>query len=172
MPAKRGPPRTPLKILKTTESWRASAREKDSPEPEFRAGEPIRPKGLKGQARKAWDRYAKLLAEKGVITEADHFVLWRFCELYGIWDEWLKMKPKPPGPTVNPETGALEDPTPADIKFYLEAYGYWKKGVTDLSAAVYRLESVMGLTPADRTRVQVLNDGAESGKKARNLFAS
>ena len=67
-----GPKPTPTAILKARGSWRAKTREG---EPEFEVGAPEPPAWLAGKAVTWFRQTSEILAERGVMTQADRVAL-------------------------------------------------------------------------------------------------
>lgn len=81
---RRGPPKTPTKLLEARGSWRAKGRKK---EPRAESARPRRPAWLSPAARRIWDRLLPVLDELGVLAVADVDVLARYVTLLGRWLE-------------------------------------------------------------------------------------
>lgn len=74
---KRGPQRTPLKILKSRGSTLASSREN---EPKPSTAEPKMPSYLWPDAKPIWRDTVKQLTEMGILGECDKNALGRYCQ--------------------------------------------------------------------------------------------
>jgi len=83
---KRGPKRTPTKVLARRGSWRARAREKAGGEPRPESGRPTCPQWLTGEGRRAWHRLVRQLDAMGLLARCDQHALARYCR---IWQQWV-----------------------------------------------------------------------------------
>ena len=79
---KRGPKRTPLKILKMRGSSLVYSRKNELQAP---ASVPIPPVWLSREAKAEWDRVTSALGKLGVLTQLDRAVLTIYCEM---WEEY------------------------------------------------------------------------------------
>lgn len=82
---KRGPPKTPTKILAARGSWRAATRPN---EPSF-VGTPDPPAHLDVAAKAKWKEISPLLVNAGVLTTADADSLAAYCDTFS---RYLKAK--------------------------------------------------------------------------------
>ncbi len=82
MMGRRGPQKTPTKVLNMRGSWRGKARED---EPEAPQGRPRCPAWLRREAKNAWARLIPQLDEMGVLGMCDRNALARYCQMYAKW---------------------------------------------------------------------------------------
>ena len=80
---KRGPAKTPTKILNMRASLRGQYRNTDEPEPN--EGIPDPPIKLEGEALRIWHYVTETIDDMGVLTNADGLTLARYCT---IWVKW------------------------------------------------------------------------------------
>lgn len=81
---RRGPKKTPTKVLKLRGSWRGKKR------PAERTGaykRPAMPQFLTGDARREWIRILPILEKMGVLAEVDRTMLALYCKCYAEWRE-------------------------------------------------------------------------------------
>ena len=131
-----GRPRKPsaLKILHGDFEKDPQRRNKREPMP--KPGKPIRPRHLRGEARKAWDRLAELLSEMKVSTKADRDGMEQYACLYERWRITLK--------DVQTNGSVIDGRrNPADV------------AMMEYSRQLHKLLTEFGLTPSSRTRVQI-----------------
>lgn len=83
--AKRGRKSKPteLKVLEGNPGNRPINIDEPKPEPQI----PERPKWLKGEAKKEWDRIAPKLDKLGLLTNVDTAALAGYCQAYARWVE-------------------------------------------------------------------------------------
>jgi len=79
---KRGPAKTPTKILEMRGAWRGKVRSEDEPEAE---GKLSCPQWLKGDARKIWKKVSVQLTALGLVGTIDSHMLARYCALFQRW---------------------------------------------------------------------------------------
>jgi len=86
---KRGPARTPTKVLKMRGSWLADQRvDEPQPSPE----RPRCPAWLSKQAKQAWAELAPQIAAMGILGRCDRNALARYCQTWAKWrkaEEWV-----------------------------------------------------------------------------------
>jgi P27 family predicted phage terminase small subunit len=155
---KRGPPKTPTKILHLRGSWRSK----------IRGGEPIPdkflpdcPAYLRPLAKEAWAILAQQLDNMGVLGATDVNALARYCQTWAKWRECEDFLAQH-GPTmpVRDEAGKL-----VELKAWPQATLSLKLGDT-----LARLENQFGLTPAARAQLGKTPDQPGTDGKA-NYFA-
>ena len=126
---KRGPKPIPTEELVKRGSWLAPARRKAG-EPQLPAyasvNLPGAPRHLSTRAKAIWKSLGRKLAEKSILTDWDLNALSRYCHLQAKFEELAA----------------------ADIDDDL-------KTLTNVNAALAKLDACFGLTPADRARVRV-----------------
>jgi len=141
----RGPPPKPTKLRVLQGNPGRKPIRKREPEP--RVGTPQCPAWLKGEARKCWQRNAPKLIELGLLTELDEDEFTRYCISHAqrvAAVKWLEEHG-----TVYP----IRDEKTGRIRYLQQ--------VPQVSIArnAAKLASVLGakfgLSPADRTRIQV-----------------
>ena len=81
---RRGPKKTPTKVLKLRGSWRGDKRPVDDPGAYTR---PSMPQYLTGAARTEWKRIVPILENMGVLAECDRTMLALYCKVYAEWLE-------------------------------------------------------------------------------------
>ena len=80
---RRGPAKTPSKVLTARGSWRGVKRVKSQPKPDDKA--PRCPAWLSAKARVAWKTLIPKLTEMGVIGTCDRNALARYCDFFVRW---------------------------------------------------------------------------------------
>ena len=73
---KRGPKRTPLKMLRERGSWLADRREGEPAPP---PGKPTPPKELDKKARTVWNRVIPMVQKMGILGQCDGETVSRYC---------------------------------------------------------------------------------------------
>ena len=134
---KRGPQPTPLTILKSRGSSRATRRTK---EPKPTKGEPTIPSWLWSEAIVIWYDAVRQLDEMGILAECDGNALGRYCQAmarYAKCQDDLK-----DGTTYEKETREGNK-----VKEQLPQV----KEAKELSEECRKLEMLFGLTPSSRT---------------------
>ncbi|MBI4498629.1 MAG: phage terminase small subunit P27 family [Chloroflexi bacterium] len=113
----------------------------------IRAGRPVMPASLTGEARKEWLRVVPVLAEMGILATVDRAVLIRYCL---AWAEWLDLDASlrnigslVRGPDGNPVRNPL-----------------WSQR-RDTAATLDALWSQLGLTPMARLRHHIRHETDE-----------
>ena len=141
-----GPKPTPTATLKKRGSWRGKKRTK---EPQAEVGLPDVPSWLDERALAHWNELGPKLVAMGVLTTIDGNVLANYCEATGkIEDAALQINAD--GMVLTDTTGNAK-PNPA-VSMQLK-----------YMAAAARFGAMLGLSPADRTRVHAtpVADGGE-----------
>ncbi len=140
---RRGPARTPTKVLQLRGSWRAKRREGE-PEPDAVAPEP--PPGLSEKARATWDELMPRLAAIGVATEVDGRAFGRYCETWALWTELSAFVQKSghAHPVKNKRGDIVGVKAYPQVRLLLQT-----------SEHLLRLEQQFGLTPAARAHLAV-----------------
>lgn len=144
---KRGPQPTPSRILRLRGSFRAGQRDG---EPQPPSDEPQPPRGLKGEARREWDRTTAALRGMGLLSIADAGLLYALCERWEAYTQAV----------------ALEQGLPEDADWHAR-----KTAATIVNSALekyHRLAVEFGLSPAARSRVRV--PGKEEPKRGIERF--
>jgi P27 family predicted phage terminase small subunit len=135
---RRGPARTPTKILEQRGSWRAKDREG---EPDFTPSVPECPAFLDEVARAEWVRIVPELERQGLITLVDVAALAGYCQCMSRWQAAEKLI-QAEGLTIEgSHGGTVENPA---VKIARESMQLMRQ-----------FASEFGLTPASRSRVIV-----------------
>lgn len=149
---KRGPKKTPTDLAKHRGIYREDRWTDAEPEPT--KGIPPQPAHFEGKLLDAWEHYALILEDMGVLTLADGTALEMLAKAHCAYWEDQKL--------LDVEGSVLE----ADNgKQYLNPR---VKAVEQHWSHLYRLQQEFGLTPAARTRVNKI----EKPKKEENPFAA
>jgi phage terminase small subunit len=123
----RGPPPTPKDALDARGSWRAKGRKQSRPA----AGVPVKPKDLPPAATAFWEAVVPKLRRAGWAGRLDSFALEQAARTWGLWRAAM--------------VAAERDPTSKVCRAAVIAYsGLW-----------LTLAAKLGLTPADRQRLQL-----------------
>ena len=116
-----------------------------------RAGEPVPPRALprcpehlSPAARKEWRRLARPLHEMGVLTVADRAALAAYCQAWARWIEAEQRLAETPPLLKTPSGYVQQSPWLSIANKQMELMG--------------RFMTELGLTPAARTRVAVLDN--------------
>ena len=140
---KRGPPKTPTKLLQMRGSWLAKTREGE-PQPE--QGAPEKPEDLTPNASAAWDHLVPRLEASGVMTRIDGRAFARYCELWALWED-LKAFIHKSG-HAHPIRNRKGEVT--GVKAYPQV-----RLALQTSEHLLRLEQQFGLTPSARASLSV-----------------
>ena len=146
---KRGPPKTPTRILEMKGSWRAKLNPNE-PEPKVLTDEDGIPEMLDPSARKFWKFISRQLFANQVLTEADESMVCLLVESFAEYEE-LKERCK-----TEKRTLFTEKHWPAANPIFAEknkAYDRYVKTAKEF-----------GLSPASRAGVQKAT-GKPKGKK-------
>jgi P27 family predicted phage terminase small subunit len=160
-------PRKPTHLKIVTGTLRPGRQNPREPQP--KKGLPAAPSHMTAGGRRAWRYIGSRLNRMGILTEADAIALERLCETYAQILQAQESYARPiTGTRLNKRTGETEEYeiAPANSRYY-ETHG--QTGVTlrerpELSAirsADQMLRSYLsefGMTPASRSRVNVLPD--------------
>lgn len=154
----RGPLPTPSAVLQMRGSWRGRQRARREPKP--KAGTPNKPRWLSESAKLLWPKVVAILeGMPGLLTQADVFVVGRYCEVFVDWLRCVEGVRKHGEGVVVEEKGikkALHFPHASYRIKYEEILG--------------RLEGKLGLSPADRARISLDMDGAPKAGDDRERF--
>ncbi len=82
---RRGPVRTPTRILELRGSPLARGRAETEPRPP--AGAPQKPADLPAEGARLWDELVPALEASGLLARVDGGALGRYCRLYAVWKE-------------------------------------------------------------------------------------
>jgi P27 family predicted phage terminase small subunit len=122
------PPKpTPTAKLAHRGSWRARTRES---EPKPNVPNSLPPSELEGRAAEIWDDLAPKLYNIGLLTEADIPAFRRYCRTYALWERLYDK---------------LDDDAGRNAVLTL----------AKVDEMVRKQEAAFGLTPSDRTGIQV-----------------
>lgn len=154
----RGPSRTPTAILAARGSPLAKAREKTEPKPA--AGAPSMPDFVRRDpcARAKWKEVVSTLPP-GVLTKADRSVLTMFVQTWAIWREAMR--------SVQADGIALEGKSREGHARHFPNPAV--KTATELLGKLVTLGSKLGLSPADRARLEVGETGGGESDAERML---
>ena len=136
---RRGPARTPTETLKIRGSWLAKVREKT--EPKIQPGRMIPPAWLSKPAKAVWKKTLEV-TPPGMITPADYVLLEMFCDAVAEW-EALARAIEPLKQLQKSLSGGLT----------LHPLSILKNRA---NANVRALAAKLGLSPADRSSVQLV----------------
>lgn len=158
---RRGPPKTPGKVLQLRGSALATKR-RLAAEVAGPAGAPEMPDWLSDDERRIWDKLVTMLSTMGVLSSCDEFALSRYVHLWVRWrtaTAWLAehgdMYP------LKDEAGKVR---------YMQQ---WPQVAiaNKLAVELRRLEQEFGLTPAARTRIEKdVNQHAGQQQNAKARF--
>lgn len=140
---RRGPPKTPTKILKMRGSWRAKTRDGE-PVPE--QTRPRCPVWMRLRAKRMWRRLIPQLEQMGVLGRCDRNALARYCQSWARWreaEEFL-MENGTTYPVYSEGGDVLE------TKQYPQV-----RQANILAGILLRIEKEFGLTPAARADLSV-----------------
>lgn len=152
---RRGPARTPTKILAGRGSWLAKTRTQE-PQPEAVA--PEMPGEFGAAEREAWLSVTSKLSGMGLLYLCDEAALRRYCRLLVRWtaaSDWLREHGEV-YPVLN------EEGKPVAFRAFPQV-GI----VSDLGTALLRIEQEFGLTPSARSRVHVSENRGVTDAKAK-----
>ncbi len=154
---KRGPARTPTRILKMRGSWRADAREGE-PEPD--ASRPRCPAWLRKEAKRAWKELIPQLEAMGILAKCDRNPLARYCQTLAQWkatEQWI-MKHGDAYPEKDARGKIIG----------LKEYPQVSRALR-LSEALLRLEKQFGLTPAARADLAIEKHNPDENRGKNNF---
>ena len=138
--AKRGPAKTPTKVLDLRGSWRAKL---NPGEPQIDPTMPEKPKRLSKAAAAVWDEAADALSGAGLLTAADGRPYTRLCQLSAEFDKVQAFLDEH-GPWI--EIYPNDDPTRDKAQIVSPLC----KLRDSLSGQILRLEAQFGMTPSAR----------------------
>lgn len=141
-----GRPRTPTSVLKLHGGYRDDrhADRAGEPQPE---GKPVMPRWLKGDAANCWKRLVPKLLKNKLATEVDTEALAGMCDMWGKYRIVSKLFDE------QPEDKSLRASCVAFLGMFEKLAGRF------------------GVTPSDRSRLNVVNDSKPSGVMTRNRKA-
>lgn len=125
--------------------------------PQSTIGIPPAPEHLSPEAKEKWKDVTQKLDDMGILVYADSDVVAQYCE---TWEAWLKSVEivREQGHTIHLERGPIRNPE--------------SRALIDLGANLIRLRAVLGMSPADRTRVRKEKKAEETKKPKLNLRVS
>lgn len=138
----KGRPPKPKHVLKITGSHRANDREELGTPP---AGGMTAPEWLKPRAKEIFGRLVEWLTRMGTLAETDEHVITRYCTIYVAWEyaaQQLQQLDRLFVEVLAPD-GSLRFSRPIAMAAQAKECG----------EQLRHLETVLGLTPADRTRL-------------------
>ena len=154
----RGPAPTPSAVLEKRGSWRAKQnRREPRPEP----GRPVCPTWLNKDAKRAWKQLVPLLEAMRVLTKVDRNALARYVETWTRWRRCAQFIEK------HGESYPVKDSKDRVLGF--KAFPQAKLSL-ELSAQLSRLEQQFGMTPAARTRIEMIDDTDATDDDAKKRF--
>ncbi len=137
---RRGPPKTPLKVLEDRGSWKAKINKNPI---QIKDGKPVKPDWLGEYADAAWDQTCGFLEQMGILASIDNDALLNYCVTWERWrkaEEFLK---------ENGSTYTTVDKLGNKIhREYPES-----KLSLSLAAQLLRLQNNFGLTPSARASI-------------------
>lgn len=140
---RRGPPRTPTKILALRDSTQVWKRKR---EPQPPAEKPPCPAWLDPDARKMWRTITPELARIGILARIDQNALARYCHLWVRWRaEEMRLTTEGMDITTYNADGQLMSiqPSPAVAR------------ASNLADKLLKLEQQFGMTPSARASLRV-----------------
>ena len=146
---KRGPKRTPTKVLAARGSWLAKVR-KGEPEAD---GLPVAPDWLQGPALAAWNALLPMLMNMGIIGRVDTNAIARYCELLARYRECQDFIAR------YGQTLATKTETGIEVREYPQV-----GRASKLADQLLRLEQNFGMTPSARSSLAI----DVKAKQARN----
>lgn len=127
-------------------------------EPKPRIVIPPCPKWVTGEARKEYQRHARLLVELRVMTEADRIALAAFAHELTKWLEAEAQVQELGAVLISEKTGAP----------YLNP---WQNIASNHFKNMVKLATEFGLTPASRSRIEAQPEDEKQTSLAEKLFA-
>ena len=157
---KRGPQPTPTAVLAARGSWRAAAR-KGEPQPKI--GVPECPSWISDIGREYWTEIAGMLAELGVMTEADRYPLALLVDALARYIAARDAVTTDGVLDQNKATYTTEGGAVCQHPAVGQMHKAWEQ--------VLKLSREFGLTPASRAGITVgATSGEADGEKKDRLF--
>jgi len=147
----RGPAPKPTALKKL--QGNPGKRKLNSNEPQLATGIPQCPDHLDDIAHREWDRVSKLLLGMKVLTEADYIALASLCQAYSTLIAAQRQMNKS-GILLKTKSGYIQQSPLLGI-------------ITAQTTIVHKMLSEFGLTPASRTRINIV----PQDEKPKNPFA-
>ena len=140
---KRGPPKTPTKILEARNSWRAKKRKHEPIPPD---GDVVADGVLDAAAKTLFDRITKEIAA-GVVKPCDSYILSMACQAFSDWVR-LTRELRSEGDVVEGSENVIRNP---------------KIAIRDKARdSFFRFARDYGLTPSSRTSLATDGNGNET----------
>ncbi len=162
---RRGPPKTPKKLLENRGSWLAPAR---SDTVEADEGVPVKPGWMGKYAKHAWNQLIPKLKDMGILTKMDGDALTNYCVLWGRWrlaEEFLEEN----GHMCVIEKILNEDTEDEKtVVLVVKAYPEVKIAAT-LAAQLLRIQNNFGLTPSARSNIILPEKPKEKSGSAKYI---
>lgn len=161
---RRGPPKTPTRILKLRGSPVAKQREKSAVQ--VPSKKPTCPRWLDKDARAVWHLLIPQLAAVGLVTKLDRNALTMYCRLFSRWVQAEKFLQE--RGTSHPLRRVTKD---GDGKERVIVVGFQifpqVREADSLASQLLRLEQNFGLTPSARASLQTSVEKKQDDGKAR-----
>lgn len=151
----RGPAPKPTALKELAGNPGKRALNKREPRPHVTI--PLCPAWLKGEARKEYNRAARILVMLRVLTEADRVTLAAYAHQYGRWLEAEERVSEEGAVLVSDKGNSYLNP--------------WQNVATTALKNMAKLAAEFGMTPASRTRVATVGEEEEKSL-AEQLFES
>jgi P27 family predicted phage terminase small subunit len=148
--------RKPTEQKKLEGTYRADRAARNEPKPEVMI--PACPSWLTGEARKEYNRHAKMLVNLRVLTEADRLALAALIHEFSAWREAETMVGVLGAVLISEKTGAP----------YLNP---WQNIASNHFKNMVKLMGEFGLTPASRSRIEAQPEEEKQTSLAEKLFA-
>ncbi len=155
---RRGPPKTPGKILARRGSWRAKLN-KAEPQPTEAAEVKDCPDWLDDRAKEAWAEIVPRLVAMGVAYKIDINALARYCRLWSRWREAEEFIQK---------NGSVYVPKKTTV---MKMFPQVRIAAT-LADQLTRLEDRFGLTPSARRSIEVKESASNADDRKSRFFVS
>ncbi len=152
---KRGPQKTPTKMLEARGSWRANGRDAE-PEPEPISGADC-PEWIPELGQKWWPQICNELAAMNVLTTADLLAVGLLVDSLAQWLEYREVVKRDGVFLTHPQSGH---------KILHPAY----RASKDAWEQVLKVSREFGMTPASRANLSVSKETGSGGKKDKSRF--
>lgn len=140
-------PRPKPSALKALAGYPGKTKKRNGREPDPPKGAPECPAHLAGEALAEWNRKVSQLSAMGVLTKVDGNALARYCDWWSIYVECMRfIRENGKVQVVRDDKGVVKYTKPTDqIQIALKT-----------SNEMRALEAEFGLTPASRTRLEIV----------------
>ena len=147
----RKPTPTALKVLRGNPGHRPL--NQDEPEPDVYSVIPSPPEwaGLSEKATELWNDVAMVLVKMRVFTEADRFLLFRYCDL---WDSWLKSRDECKRFGHDNIYTEPDPANPGEMRIKHTQPHAWSSRYVQICKMMQSIESELGLSPSSRSQVK------------------